>query len=238
MQSPLVVALDVPDESAALDLAAQLDPDLCRLKVGLELYTAVGPSVVEKLHRAGFELFLDLKFHDIPNSVAGACAAAAAMGVWMMNVHALAGRRALEAAANAVERSGSNCRLVAVTVLTSMDETDFAQIGFSDRVEHRVAALAQLASDAGLDGVVCSPREVARLRQQLQSDFLLVTPGVRPASHGSDDQRRTATPLDAVASGANYLVVGRPITQAASPGAALAAMHAELVRAFNSGRAG
>ena len=224
----LIVALDRPDEAAALSLAAQLDPALCRLKVGLELYTAAGPAVVEKLQAAGFELFLDLKFHDIPNTVAAACAAAARLGVWMGNVHAAAGWRALEAAAEAVQESRADCRLVAVTVLTSIDATEFARLGFAGDIDHRVEAFAGLARDAGLSGVVCSPREVSLLRRQCGEDFLLVTPGVRPAAHQPDDQRRTATPAQALASGASYLVVGRPITQAAAPAAALQSMADEL----------
>lgn len=221
----IVVALDVPTAERALDLAAALDARLCRLKVGKELYTAAGPRLVEQLAARGFEIFLDLKFHDIPNTVAGACRAAAGLGVWMVNVHALGGRAMLEAARAAL---GGGTLLTAVTVLTSLAERDLDEIGLQGPAEAAVLRLAGLASACGLDGVVCSPCEAAALRSRFGAGFRLVAPGVRPAGSASGDQARTATPAAAIAAGVDDLVIGRPITQAADPGAALAALAAEV----------
>ncbi len=211
----IVVALDFPGEREALELAGRLDPDRCRLKVGKELFTRCGPDIVRRLQGLGFQLFLDLKFHDIPNTTAAACAAAADLGVWMVNVHALGGRRMMEAALEAV--SSTETKLVAVTVLTSMERADLAEIGLDQEPRALVDRLAALAHDSGLHGLVCSPHEAQALRQRFGPDFLLVTPGVRPADAELDDQRRVMTPAQAIEAGASHLVVGRPITRAQDP---------------------
>ncbi|PZP62890.1 MAG: orotidine-5'-phosphate decarboxylase [Azospira oryzae] len=223
----IVVALDVDSRQAALTLARQLDPTLCRVKVGKELYVAEGPRLVQELMADGFEVFLDLKFHDIPNTVAGACKAAAALGVWMVNVHALGGRAMLAAAADALSGIRQPPLLVAVTVLTSLGPADLAEIGIAGSPEEAALRLATLAKRCGLDGVVCSPLEAARLRSELGRDFRLVTPGVRPTPR-ADDQTRVATPRGALSAGADYLVIGRPITRAPDPRAALLAIHREI----------
>ncbi len=213
----IIVALDYPEAQPALALVDQLEPRLCRLKVGKELFTAAGPHLVEQLMQRGFEVFLDLKFHDIPNTTAQACKAAASLGVWMVNVHALGGRRMMEAARDAVAASSRPPRLIAVTVLTSMAQEDLAGIGISATPAEMVLRLASLARDSGLDGVVCSAQEAALLRQHCGSQFCLVTPGIRPAEAAADDQSRIMTPRAALASGASYLVIGRPITKALDP---------------------
>jgi len=224
----VIVALDFPDANEALALAGRLDPTLCRVKVGAELYTAAGPALVERLQHAGFSVFLDLKFHDIPNTVAGACAAAAALGVWMINVHALGGRTMMEAARAALAKVENRPRLVAVTLLTSMGANDMAGVGLGDGPQAAVLKLARLAQASGLDGAVCSAQEAAALRRQCGKSFMLVTPGIRPADAGEDDQNRIATPRDAVASGADFLVIGRPVTRAPDPLAAVRAINAEI----------
>lgn len=224
----VIVALDFSDANEALALAGRLDPALCRVKVGAELYTAAGPALVEKLRHAGFSVFLDLKFHDIPNTVAGACAAAAALGVWMINVHALGGRTMMEAARVALAKMENRPRLVAVTLLTSMGATDMAGVGLGDSPQAAVLKLARLAQASGLDGVVCSAQEAAALRRQCGEDFMLVTPGIRTVDAGRDDQSRTATARDAIASGADFLVIGRPVTRAPDPLAAVRAINAEI----------
>ena len=216
-ESRIIVALDYPEASAALELAARLDPALCRLKVGKELFTAAGPSVVEQLMRRGFEIFLDLKFHDIPNTTGQACKAAATLGVWMVNVHALGGRKMLEAAQAAVQLATQPPKLIAVTVLTSMAQQDLAEIGIGATPADMVLRLATLARDCGLDGVVCSAQEAALLRQHCGAQFCLVTPGIRLPGGAADDQSRIATPRAALENGASYLVIGRPITQASDP---------------------
>ncbi|MGH8661381.1 MAG: orotidine-5'-phosphate decarboxylase [Burkholderiales bacterium] len=224
----IIVALDFPDAKSALALAGRLDPALCRVKVGGELYTAVGPALVEGLRRSGFGVFLDLKFHDIPNTVAGACLAAADLGVWMINVHALGGRATMCAAREALSQIGRPPKLLAVTLLTSMNATDLADIGIAGSAEDAVLRLARLARDCGLDGVVCSAQETAALRRQLGGGFWLVTPGIRPEGAAGDDQKRVATPREAIAGGADYLVIGRPITRAPDPLAALRAINAGI----------
>ena len=213
----IIVALDYPEATPALDLVARLEPALCRLKVGKELFTAAGPQLVEQFMRRGFEIFLDLKFHDIPNTAAQACKAAAALGVWMVNVHALGGRKMMEAACEAVARAARPPKLVAVTVLTSMAQEDLAEIGIAATPADLVLRLATLARDSGLDGVVCSAQEAALLRRECGNEFCLVTPGIRPADAAADDQSRIMTPRAALENGANYLVIGRPITRAADP---------------------
>jgi orotidine-5'-phosphate decarboxylase len=213
----VIVALDYAEAQAALDLVARLEPSLCRLKIGKELFTAAGPQIVEKCMQRGFEVFLDLKFHDIPNTTAQACKAAASLGVWMVNVHALGGRKMMEAARDAIASSASAPKLIAVTVLTSMAQEDLAGIGITATPAEMVLRLATLAKDCGLDGVVCSAQEAVLLRQHCGSNFCLVTPGIRPADVASDDQSRIMTPAAALQNGSSYLVIGRPITKAADP---------------------
>jgi len=228
LEPRIIVALDYPDAGSAWQLAEQLEPDQCRLKVGKELFTSAGPDLVRKLVGRGFDVFLDLKFHDIPTTVAKACCAAAEMGVWMLNVHALGGERMLTAAHEAVSGLATPPLLVAVTVLTSMDETDLRSIGLGGTAEENVMRLAALANSCGLDGVVCSSRETGQLRDRFGTDFRLVTPGIRPAGSKSDDQRRVMTPADAVRNGASWLVIGRPVTQADDPLAVLLTINSEL----------
>ncbi len=224
----LIVALDFAQPAEALAFAARVAPSQCRLKVGLELFTAAGPELVAQLAGRGFDVFLDLKYHDIPATVARACARAAELGVWMLNVHTLGGRRMLAEARAALDRVARRPLLVGVTLLTSHDVDDLAALGLGGEPAEHVERLAGLAADAGLDGVVCSGHEAARLRRRHGERFVLVTPGIRPAGAPADDQRRTRTPAEAVAHGADYLVIGRPVTRAADPGAALAAIDAEV----------
>ncbi|NIB42072.1 orotidine-5'-phosphate decarboxylase [Pseudomaricurvus alkylphenolicus] len=214
----ILVAMDFDNQAACLAMADRLDPTLCRLKVGKELFTVAGPAVVEALMAKGFEIFLDLKFHDIPNTTAKAVKAAAELGVWMVNVHASGGGRMMAAARNELEkRTGPNPLLIAVTVLTSMEAEDLNQIGIARDPEDQVLHLASLAQQSGMDGVVCSAQEASMLSQKLGSDFCLVTPGIRPADAAADDQRRIVTPKDAIDAGSHYLVIGRPITKALDP---------------------
>ncbi len=230
-ETPIIVALDYARADAALALADQLDPQRCRVKVGKELFTRAGPALVEQLVTRGFEVFLDLKYHDIPNTVAAACAAAADLGVWMLNVHASGGLAMMRAARERLDALPQRPLLIAVTVLTSLDDDDLAAIGCPGRACERVALLAELSAQAGLDGVVCSPHEARDLRARLGPKQRLVTPGVRPAGRASGDQKRVMTPRRAIAAGADYLVIGRPITAAADPLAALSAIAAELAAA-------
>lgn len=213
----IIVALDFPQAMPALALAQRLQPGMCRLKVGKELFTVAGPQLVEQLQRLGFEVFLDLKFHDIPNTTAQACKAAAALGVWMVNVHALGGRRMLEAAREALASFEHRPQLIAVTILTSMAQDDLHDIGIEFSPAQMVSRLARLAEDCGLDGVVCSAQEASLMRTQCGADFRLVTPGIRPAQAALDDQSRIMTPRAALAAGASYLVIGRPITRVPDP---------------------
>ncbi|SFP42337.1 orotidine-5'-phosphate decarboxylase [Nitrosomonas cryotolerans] len=215
----IIVALDYPRAEPALVLARTLRPELCRLKIGKELFTIAGPQLIEKLMQAGFDIFLDLKFHDIPHTVAAACKAAASLGVWMVNVHASGGRNMLLAAREALATSPT--KLIAVTLLTSMNRDDLQEIGWQGEPNDVVQRLALLARDCGLDGVVCSALETAGLRQLIGHDFDLVTPGIRPVNSRLDDQQRIATPRQAIQQGASYLVIGRPITQATDPLATL-----------------
>lgn len=224
VSSPILVALDFPSADSAIALASELDPSLCRVKVGKELYTRCGPVILEKLHSLGFDVFLDLKFHDIPNTTAQAVGVAADMGVWMVNVHASGGRRMMEACAQKLSHFKQAPLLIGVTVLTSMDRSDLVDLGIDvEPVEH-VMRLAKLTKECGLDGVVCSSHEVTQLKQSLGSDFKLVTPGIRPASADVGDQRRVMTPSEALSAGSDYLVIGRPITKADNPLAALEAI--------------
>ena len=226
--NPVIVALDFPTAEPALELASRLSPELCRLKVGKEMFTRNGVGLVEALQNKGFEVFLDLKFHDIPNTVAGAVRSAAELGVWMVNVHASGGRRMMEAAAEALQGYDNKPLLIAVTVLTSMSDADLAELGYTETAAQRVLRLASLTADCGLDGVVCSAMEAPQLREQQGEDFCLVTPGIRLAGDAAGDQRRVLTPADAIGNGSSYLVIGRSITGAEDPLAALERVHREL----------
>jgi orotidine-5'-phosphate decarboxylase len=227
----IIVALDFPAPEEAITLAERLEPARCRVKVGKELFTRAGPGVVTALQGRGFQVFLDLKFHDIPSTVAGACRAAAELGVWMVNVHASGGVAMMEAAREAVGEGVGTPLLIAVTVLTSLDEADLAELGVHAHPSSQAVRLAALAESCGLDGVVCSAADLGRLRESVTPGFLAVTPGVRPAGSAAGDQKRVATPAAAIAAGATHLVVGRPVTAAPDPLAALEAIEAELARA-------
>ena len=227
----VIVALDAADAGTALALAARLDPGACRVKVGKELFVAAGPAVVEKLHARGFEVFLDLKFHDIPNTVAGACRSAARLGVWMLNVHASGGEAMMRAAREAVDAGARRPLLIAVTVLTSLADADLARVGFAGSAAENAERLARLAAASGMDGVVCSAEEAPQLRRATGAAFLLVTPGIRMAADARGDQARVVTPAEAVRRGADYLVIGRPVTGAADPGAALDSIRKSLTEA-------
>ena len=229
----VVVALDFPDAGSALAAAARLDPALCRVKVGKELFVSAGPAIVGQLRERGFEVFLDLKFHDIPNTVAGACRAAARLGVWMLNVHASGGSAMMRAAREAVAAFPRPPLLVGVTVLTSLSDAELGEVGLAGGAAANVERLARLAAASGLDGVVCSAREAAMLREALGAGFVTVTPGIRLAGGDKGDQSRVVTPEDAVRLGAHYLVIGRPVTQAADPAATLQS----IVRSLGSERA-
>ena len=235
----IIVALDVPDAAAALALAARLDASKCSLKVGKELFTAAGPGLVRELAGRGFRVFLDLKFHDIPNTVAQACAAATRLGVWMLNVHASGGAAMMAAARDAVGRTAAEAGLprpllIAVTVLTSLSAGDLAAIGVNASPEEQVLRLARLTQAQGLDGVVCSAREAAALKRALGPGFTLVTPGIRPEGSAANDQARVMTPPQAIAAGADYLVIGRPIAAASDPQAALDAILASIAHGANA----
>jgi orotidine-5'-phosphate decarboxylase len=224
----IIVALDYPTAAQAIDLVDRLDPTLCRLKVGKELFTAEGPRFVEQLVDRNFGVFLDLKFHDIPNTTAKACEAAARLGVWMLNVHASGGRAMMQAAREAIDKTSTKPLLIGVTVLTSMSEPTLHEIGIADTLQNQVLRLASLSRESGLDGVVCSAQEAPFLRQVIGQDFCLVTPGIRPANASKDDQSRIVTPADALRQGSSYLVIGRPITQSPDPLKALQAIHQEI----------
>ena len=211
----IIVALDFADENSTMRMLELIDPAVCRVKIGKELFTRYGPQLVKRIQDANFEVFLDLKFHDIPKTVAGAVSAAADLGVWMTNVHASGGKSMLEAARKALP--GNTTKLVAVTVLTSLAAQDLEEVGIAGFPEEQVLRLAHMTADCGLDGVVCSAREIELLRHNLPQEFLLVTPGIRPLGDNPGDQKRIETPARALAKGANYLVIGRPITQAADP---------------------
>ena len=228
MTHKIIVALDYADADSALALVERLDPSLCRLKVGKELFTAAGPELVRALVARGFEVFLDLKFHDIPNTVAAACRAAAGLGVWMMNVHASGGRRMMTAAQEALAGLEKRPLLIAVTVLTSMSAEDLGEVGVAGAPAEQVLRLARLTQACKLDGVVCSAQEASMLRADLGTAFRLVTPGIRPAGSDVGDQRRVMTPTEALRAGATDLVIGRPITGAADPLAALKQIQSDI----------
>lgn len=230
----IIVALDYADAKSALDLASRLDPAQCRVKVGKELFTAAGPALVERLVSRGFGVFLDLKFHDIPNTAAAACRAAVSLGVWMLNVHASGGRAMLEASREAVPQGASAPKLIAVTLLTSLRGSDLAQIGISGTPAEVVLRLARLAASCGLDGVVCSALEAPAVRGACGAAFCLVTPGIRLAGAAADDQQRVMTPAAAFAAGSSYLVIGRPITRAADPLVVLESINRDLAAGRDS----
>jgi orotidine-5'-phosphate decarboxylase len=231
-QTPIVVALDFENQASALNLVSQLDPSLCRLKVGKEMFTHFGPQFVLELQKRNFDVFLDLKFHDIPNTVAKAVKAAADLGVWMVNVHACGGSRMMSAARESLISYGTDRpHLIAVTVLTSMEQSDLIELGITLTPAQQVLKLAGLTQQAGLDGVVCSAQEASLLKAQFGNEFCLVTPGIRPAYSAQDDQKRVMTPAQALAVGVDYLVIGRPITQAAQPMDALNAIVQEISNA-------
>nr|WP_313597373.1 orotidine-5'-phosphate decarboxylase [Psychrobacter sanguinis] len=215
--SPIVVALDKASIKEALTLADQLDPKLCRVKVGKELFTRCGPQIIHELNSRGFEVFLDLKFHDIPNTTAQAVLAAADMGVWMVNVHASAGLVAMQESKKRLLDAGHETLLIAVTVLTSMTEEGLQGLGINVAVSEQVERLALLTKEAGLDGVVCSAQEASRLKQLCGQSFQLITPGIRMAEDSADDQKRICTPSQAIQNGSDYLVIGRSITHAENP---------------------
>jgi orotidine-5'-phosphate decarboxylase len=215
--SNIIVALDYNSVSEASRFVDSVSPELCKLKVGKELFTLAGPQFVSGLVGQGFDVFLDLKFHDIPNTVSKAVKVAADLGVWMTDVHASGGRRMMEDARNILEQSGSDMLLIAVTVLTSFAKEDLVEVGINCTPEEQVHRLAALAKSSGMDGVVSSAMEASGLRQALGDDFALVTPGIRPASAAGDDQRRVVTPAQAMTNGSSYLVIGRPITQSDDP---------------------
>tara|TARA_B100001063_G_C16736250_1_gene542180 strand:+ start:278 stop:973 length:696 start_codon:yes stop_codon:yes gene_type:complete len=219
MQEPrVIVALDYDNQEQALSFVDQLDPSLCKVKVGKEMFTLFGPEFVKSLVAKGFDVFLDLKFHDIPNTVGKACKAAAELGVWMVNVHASGGLPMMQAAKEGIAQSSRpETKLIAVTVLTSMDQSQLSGVIDNVTPEQQVLRLASLTAQAGLDGVVCSAKEAAMLRNEIGEDFLLVTPGIRPKGSDAGDQKRVMTPPEAIDSGVSYLVMGRPITQASEP---------------------
>jgi len=225
----VIVALDFDNEAAANELIAKLDPKACRLKIGKEMFTYFGPQWVKKVVALGFDVFLDLKFHDIPNTVAKAVKAAASLGVWMVNVHASGGPEMMKAAIEALKESGGKRPLLtAVTVLTSMDQSQLDSVIGDRKINEQVERLALLTQECGLDGVVCSAQEAIALRILVNDTFLLVTPGIRPAGASKGDQVRVATPESAIQSGVDYLVIGRPITQAVDPLSSLKQINASI----------
>lgn len=229
MTSKIIVALDYEKEAEALALVDQIDPSLCRLKVGKEMFTTLGINFVKQLHQRNFDVFLDLKYHDIPNTVARAVRSAADLGVWMVDLHASGGLRMMEEAKRILEPYGKDAPLlIAVTVLTSMEDLDLLQIGINASPMEQVLRLAHLTQRAGLDGVVCSPQEVEILRNACGEDFKLVTPGIRPIGTDFGDQRRVMTPTAAIRAGSDYLVIGRPITKADNPAEVLRFINASI----------
>ena len=229
MENKIIVALDFDSSSRALNFVDNLDPKLCRLKIGKELFTAAGPNLVEAMIEKEFDVFLDLKFHDIPNTVASAVQVAADLGVWMLNVHISGGSTMMQSAKDAIlSHRDRKPILIGVTVLTSISSTELLEIGIDNNLKDHVVKLAKLAYQSGLDGVVCSAEEAKLLRNSMPADFILVTPGIRREQDAAGDQKRVITPSQAIRNGSDYLVVGRPITQASSPSAALAAFNSEI----------
>lgn len=234
----IIIALDYSTAQEALDFAATVSPRLCKLKVGKELFTATGPVLVSRLVDAGFDVFLDLKFHDIPNTVARAVTAAADLGVWMVDVHASGGSRMLAAARQAIDRHRGNTRVVAVTVLTSMAEADMLEIGIAGSIVNQVMKLADLANECGLDGVVCSAAEAKPVSERYGPTFWRITPGIRPYQSNlcGEDQHRVYTPVQAIAAGSSHLVIGRPVTQADDPVAALLVIREQVQDYYRAGQ--
>lgn len=231
----VIVALDYDNDAAALDFVSQLDPSTCNLKVGKELFTIAGPHFVSKLVDLNFRVFLDLKFHDIPNTTAQAVKAAASLGIWMVNVHASGGRAMMEKVANELERLPVGCNrpvVIGVTVLTSMDQSQLNDIGITCTPQEQVLRLARLTKECGLDGVVSSAQEAALIKREIGSDFITVTPGIRPTGSAVGDQKRVMTPVAAINSGSDYLVIGRPITRAESPTSVLKAINHDIYQAL------
>lgn len=228
MSSRIILPLDFADANEALNLVRKIDPGLCRVKVGKELFTRSGPTIVEQLIKNGFDVFLDLKFHDIPTTVARACTAAADMGVWMVNIHASGGTRMMHEARAAIDKNSHKPLLIAVTVLTSMTDEDLKQVGVMQPVAGQVMALAILANSCGLDGVICSAHEAQAIKNKIGGKFKLVTPGIRPVGSDKNDQSRIMTPAAAIKAGSDYLVIGRPITLAPDPLQALIAIDEEI----------
>ncbi len=224
----IIVALDYASEKQALNFVSQLNNQLCRLKIGKEMFTHFGPKLIEKIQSKDFEVFLDLKYHDIPNTTAKACEAAADLGVWMINIHAGGGRKMMEAAANAIANHKSKPHLIAVTVLTSLSQQDLIEVGINESPAVHALKLAKLAQDSGINGIVCSAMEASTMRQQFTDGFLLITPGIRTKDDKIDDQQRIMTPLDAIKAGSNYLVIGRPITQSDNPMATLLTINSDI----------
>jgi orotidine-5'-phosphate decarboxylase len=230
MKDPrIIVALDFSNRQQAVDFSRKVSPDQCRLKVGKELFISAGPELVEELAANGYDIFLDLKFHDIPNTVRHACSAAAKLGVWMLNVHALGGAAMMQAAREGIDIVAQRPFLIAVTVLTSMSASDLQNLGITTPLPQFVDHLAQNAMSSGLDGVVCSAQEAPALRTSIGDSALLVTPGIRPDWASSDDQQRIVTPQQAIANGASYLVIGRPVTQHKDPAQALEIINASIL---------
>ena len=224
----VIVALDYANLADAKSLVSKLNPDYCHLKVGKELFTATGPAFIEYLHSKHFKVFLDLKFHDIPTTVKKACEAASQLGVWMINVHASGGGDMLEAALEGINKSNQPPLLIAVTVLTSMNQKMLEEIGVTTKLEDQVLRLAKLAESSGLNGIVCSAKDLEFLKSQLHKSFLYVTPGIRMAGDASNDQVRTLTPIEAIKAGSSHLVIGRPITQSANPSETLEKIYLEI----------
>lgn len=225
--SKVIVALDFPSDIAAMQLVEKLNPELCRLKVGKELFTRCGPALVKDMIASGFDVFLDLKFHDIPNTVAKACESAAELGVWMVNVHSMGGVAMMEAARSVLSHDDAPL-LIAVTLLTSSGENELRALGIDQKPADFVKRLASMTQQAGLDGVVCSAQEASMLKQQCGDNFLLVTPGIRPENSNADDQNRIMTPRQAVDNGSDYLVIGRPVTQSDDPVRVLQEINAQI----------
>lgn len=226
----IIIALDYDNADPVIKLVKELDPGLCRLKIGKELFTSCGPDIVKQVQDFGFDVFLDLKFHDIPATVAKACKASANLGVWMLNVHALGGSAMLRAAVEAIGECNNNPLLIAVTLLTSHAQSDLEEIGIHDSIDSQVLKLAKMAKTSGLNGVVCSAKEAGDIRQQVAKDFICVTPGIRPAGSDVNDQKRVVTPQSALAGGSSYLVIGRPITQAVDPKQALMDINSSITK--------
>lgn len=216
MKSPIIVALDM-ESKRALELAKKLNPQECKVKVGSQLFTADGPIIIDKLNELGFDIFLDLKFHDIPNTVKKAVEVAIKMGVWMLNVHSLGGKEMLRAACEVVEKASIKPLLVGVTVLTSLNDKSLKEVGLGLNTEDQVLLLAELCQTEGLNGVVCSANELSVLRKHLEEDFLLVTPGIRSSGQETDDQKRISTASEAISNGADYIVIGREISNEIDP---------------------